>query len=265
MLRIAYPHVRLVANAQNSGFSKANNICIKKSDGDCLLFLNPDTQVFENSLNELVRFLDQHPQAAACGPKLVYPNGRFQSPWANFPTLKSELALISRTARCVIGPYAPCPAVHENISTREVDWVTGAALCARREAVEQAGMFDEGFFFSSEETFLCWQMRKLGWKIFYVQEAVVMHVAGSSSSQRPIESYGYLYSGKLRFFEMAYGKTAQAKLRLALFIFASLRSLLWRILIKFPDFGLSKSELARRGQQENHLLKILRAVQTVKT
>jgi GT2 family glycosyltransferase len=161
---------------------------------------------------------------------LLNRDGSFQASYAQFPTLLSELALLTGLAKWWLGPYAPSPRPRKDEQPHPVDWVAGAALMVRRAAIERVGLLDEGYFLYSEETDWCWRLTHGGWPIWYLPHVQIIHQHGASSQQQSARSYGLLYQSKLRFFARHYGALAAGALRVCFLASASLRLVIWRAL-----------------------------------
>lgn len=254
MVRERFPQVRLIENAENVGFARANNQAIQGSTGRYLLLLNSDTVAQPDALYNMVQFMEEHPQAGVVGPKLLNPDGSFQASYARFPTFLTELLLITGLARLITGPYAPSPCPKPREAAQPVDWAAGAALLVRRSAIEQVGLLDEGYFLYSEEADLCWRLWQGEWEVWYLPDVAITHCAGASTRQWSVTSYGQLYASKVRFFVNAYGPGAAWRLQIIFTVVACLRLVLWVLLsiIRLPaDGGRS---MRRRIQQETALL-----------
>jgi GT2 family glycosyltransferase len=198
MVRDRFPSVRLIANASNLGFARANNQGIQVSCGRYIQLLNSDTLIDPGALTALVGFLDAHPQVGIAGPRLLNGDGTLQRSWAQFPTFWSEIKGINvRLWR----RFLTC----DGTEAYSVDWVGGACLLIRRETITQVGMLDEHFFMYSEETDWCFRARQAGWEICYYPNAQVIHFGGQSSRQASVRMKAELYRSKLRFFAKHYG------------------------------------------------------------
>jgi hypothetical protein len=241
-VRRAYPPVRLIENEQNVGFARANNQAMRASRGRYVLLLNSDTVVRPGALSGLVRFADRHPEVGIAGSRLVNPNGSLQPSWARFPSFWSEA--LDRNVRHRV-PMAREPWAYE------VDWVGGACLLARREAIEQVGLLDEGFFMYSEEADWCYRMVQHGWKVAYLETAEVIHLGGGSSRMRSDAMAVELYRSKLRFFRKHYGRIPAAALRVALAARFLVRGTIYAGLHRL---GGARRPLARRMASRQHLL-----------
>ena len=221
MVRGHYPEALLVANAENRGFTGGNNDGLKRSAGDFVLFLNPDTVVDEEALPLLLEYAAAHPAVGVVGPQLRYGDGSLQSSRRRFPTLVTALFESTPVAwhwPPARNPWARRYRMEDQSADRiqEVDWLVGAALLTRREVLEQIGGFDEGYFMYSEE--LDWQRRvkQAGWKVVYLPDAIITHFEGSSSAQAPAARHLHFNRSKVRYFQKHHSWPAALILRLAL-------------------------------------------------
>lgn len=215
MVAREFPQVRLIANAENRGFPGANNQGIAVSAGRYVMLLNPDTEVLGDALKMIVAYLDAQPQVGALGPQLLNPDGSVQSSRRRFPTFWT--ALFESTW---LRPWAPAGLLERyyvldrrDDETSEVDWVTGACLVVRREALEQVGGLDEGFFMYSEELDWCKRIKAAGWKVVYFPEAQVIHYGGKSSEQVLPARHIHFQTSKIRYFRKHHGALPATLLR----------------------------------------------------
>lgn len=226
MVRTEFPMVRLIANPDNRGFPAANNQGLEVARGRYVLLLNPDTEVVGDALATMAAFADAHPDVGIVGPQLLNPDGSVQSSRRRFPTLLT--ALFESTW---LQPYAPRRLLEHyyvldrpDDEVQDVDWVTGAALMARREAAEQVGPLDEGFFMYSEELDWCRRFREAGWRVVYLPTARIVHHVGKSSEQVLPARHIHFQTSKVRYFRKYYGPATAEVLRLFL-----LANYLWQI------------------------------------
>lgn len=257
MLQERFPGVNRIANQENLGFARANNLAIKQASGRLVLLLNSDTLVEENTLTKMLEFMQQHAEVGALGVKLVNPDGSFQASYAKFPTLLSEFLLIAGLAQRVIGRYAPSPAPRAAEAPQPVDWIIGAVILIRQEVIQKAGMFREDFFLYSEETDWCWRIWKSGASVWYLPDVSVIHFGGSSSRKSSIKSYAQLYKSKVLFFELNYGKTQAKMLKWTFRTVLSIRYQVWRILKGMGLKSLRGVALERRIEHEKFTLSAL--------
>ncbi len=211
-----FPHVHFVANTENRGFPAANNQGIRMARGRYVLLLNPDTEVLDGALEAMVAYADAHPDVGVIGPQLLDPDGSVQSSRRRFPTLAT--AFFESTW---LQPYAPRRVLrryyvldHDDDETIEVDWVKGAALMARRTAIEQVGPLDEGFFMYSEELDWCRRFREAGWRVIYLPTAQIVHYEGKSSEQVLPARHIHFQTSKVRYFHKYAGRPTAEVLRM---------------------------------------------------
>lgn len=216
-----FPHARLLANSENRGFTGGNNDGLGLAARPFVFFLNPDTVVQGDALARMLAYLEAHPDVGVVGPRLEYGDGTLQSSRRRFPTLGT--ALFESTPLAWHWPEARNHwAKRYHMADRppdreqEVDWLVGAALMTRREVLERAGGFDEGYFMYSEE--LDWQrrVRQAGWKVVYLPDAVITHYEGKSSEQATAARHIRFNRSKVRYFRKHYGRVQAECLRLSL-------------------------------------------------
>lgn len=172
------PAVCVIANTANRGYSKGVNQGIRASSGRYCLVLNPDIEVTAGSVDALVSFMDGHARAALAGAKLVWPDGRVQPSCRAFYTIRA--LVLRRTFLGRLFPRARALRAHlmsdyDHETARRVDWVLGACMMVRREALERVGPMDERFFLYFEDTDWCYRMQQHGWEVWYVPDSVMIH------------------------------------------------------------------------------------------
>ncbi|MDF1514227.1 MAG: glycosyltransferase family 2 protein [Anaerolineae bacterium] len=210
MVRREFPYTILIANARNTGYPAGCNKGIGQASGEYLLILNPDTEAINRSLHTVIEYMDTHPDVGIAGPLLKYPDGTHQSSRRRFPNLPI-LFLESTWFQCL----APRKLLNKffmndqpDNSVQEVDWITGAAMFARREVIEEVGPFDEGYFMYSEEVDWCQRIRKKGWRVIFIPEAIIVHHEGKSSEQVAEKRHIYFQTSKIRYTRMYHGNFA---------------------------------------------------------
>ncbi len=191
MVRTEFPQVHLIVNAQNLGYTKANNQGIQASRGKYVLLLNPDTVVLPGAIEALVAFAESHPEAGIIGPKLVNPDGSIQRSARSLPDLGAGLFRNTPLGRL----FPNNPFVRRYLLTdfgydqvREVGWVSGAAMLIRREVLDKIGLLDERFWAYCEDVDLCWRAWQAGFKVVFNPSATIIHKIGRSSDQRLVPS-----------------------------------------------------------------------------
>ena len=176
-VRTRFPDVCLIAQEFRAGFGANHNTVIRGTSGRYVYVLNEDTTADDWGFGHLVAHLDANPRVAALGPRLVYPDGRHQDSAWRFPSpAVAALGLVTLGKAGIKQSAGSAP--------RRVDWVTGAALFLRREALEQVGLFDDEFFLYSEEVDLQLRLRRAGWQVEYFPTVTIVH-RESLSRRRP--------------------------------------------------------------------------------
>jgi len=177
-----FPWARVV-ECDNHGFAHANNRALATCDARYILFLNPDTEVLDGTLEQLLAFLDRHTELGLIGVRQVTSDGSVYPTIRRFPSARRAFADAVALHRWA--PYADRfgeRVVDRNTYDRETrcDWTTGSFMLVRREAIESAGIFDERFFIYSEEADLCYRLKKAGWEIGHVPTMTILHHADKS-------------------------------------------------------------------------------------
>lgn len=182
-----FPQVTVIRLHENVGFGRANNAGLESCRGDLVLLLNPDVMVDKNCGRNLAGFLSTTTEAGAAGPNLQRPDGRpdlaarraFPSPTSalyRFAGLSRLFPRSRRFNRYNLG-HLSMDSVHE------IDAGTAACLMVRRTVIDQVGFFDPDYFMYGEDLDLCYRIRQGGWKIYYVPDAVAVHLKGTSTRQ----------------------------------------------------------------------------------
>jgi GT2 family glycosyltransferase len=187
MLGQEYPHVLLIQNKKNEGFSQPANQAMRAAVGRYFLLLNPDTLVLADALDRLVAFLDEHPAVGIVGPKVLNRDGTLQKacrrgvsrPWATLSYFLGLSRIFPRSKFC--GRYL-LNYKDEN-ETHPVDGVSGSCMLIRREVVEKIGYMDERFFAYQEDADFCFQAQRAGWQIYYHPAAQIIHYGGQGGSR----------------------------------------------------------------------------------
>jgi len=188
VVRRDYPDVQLIESGGNIGFSAGNNLGYKRARGRLVLFLNPDTIVEEGALDTLCDWMDAHPKVGAIGPRMTYPDGELQASARGFPSFGAGLFRNSFLGN--LWPNNPWSRGYLQTGAsptraRAVDWLSGSAVLARREALQQIdrgrGPWDEDYFMYCEDIDLSYRLMEKGWPRFYVPDATIQHHIGKSS------------------------------------------------------------------------------------
>ena len=188
LLRSQFPEVRLVLLDKNWGFAEGYNLALQQIEAEYYLLLNSDIEVTPHWLTPLLTFMDAHPEAAACQPKLLSIFNRDQFEYAGacggymdrygYPFCRGRMF---DTVEHDSGQYD---------QTAEVHWATGAALLVRARIYKEVGGLDGRFFAHQEEIDMCWRMRIRGYGIYCVPDSRVYHVGGGTlPKSNPMKTY----------------------------------------------------------------------------
>ena len=221
MLRAEFPNVRVIANAENVGFTRGNNQALAIAQGRYLFLLNPDTQLHPGALQTLSDYAEANPRVGIIGPQLFYGDGTPQSSRRRFPTIATaflESTILQRwfPRQRVLTRYYMLDTRDDE--TQPVDWINGSAMFVRRALYEQIGGLDEAFFMYSEELDWCYRAKQAGWQIVYLPVAQVTHYEGKSSEQASARRDIYFNTSKVRFFRKYRGGLVAGILRAFLLV-----------------------------------------------
>ncbi|MBE7550208.1 MAG: glycosyltransferase family 2 protein [Anaerolineales bacterium] len=266
MLRRDFPQVQLIASEKNLGFAGGNNAALRaigfvdkppsperRGAGrevglpEAVLLLNPDTEVQPGALLALYDFLKNNPRAGIAGASLVYGDGSFQHSAFAFPGLWQLafdlLPLPGRLVESSLNGRYPRSAYASGRPFR-VDHPLGAAMCVRREAIQQVGLLDERYRMYVEEVDWSKRIVAAGWAVFCVPAAQITHFSGQSTGQVRLSSFINLWASRYQFYRKYYNPL---KVRLAgQIVHLGMRHKA-RLDVEAAQRGeLSQSEVARR-------------------
>ncbi len=202
LIRAQWPRVRVVDAGGNIGFARANNMGIRVASGSLVLLLNPDTVVNGPAIDGLAACLDQHPGIAAVGPRIVDGHGRPELSWGPMISPLAE----ARQKLLVVGhdrgwPIASAAVGRRTALSRDVDWVSGACLMARRADLRAIGLFDERFFLYTEDVDLCARLRAQRQRVHFLASVSIVHHRGRSGASAPAATRTAYRRSHLAFYE----------------------------------------------------------------
>ncbi|MEK7167612.1 MAG: glycosyltransferase family 2 protein [Patescibacteria group bacterium] len=183
MVEKDFPEAKLIKNKKNLGFAKANNQGIQEAKGDCILFLNPDTEILDGTLEKCLKEMDTGIGILGC--KILNPDLTIQPSVRRFPTFLNILLILSKLPKFFhfksLDHYLAKDFNYDK--SQEVDQVMGAFMMVKKEVLDKVGMFDERFFLWFEEVDFCRRAKRNGFKIYYLAEAEIIHYGGQSFGQ----------------------------------------------------------------------------------
>lgn len=183
--KVIYTH-----NAENYGFSKGNNIGIKKAHGKYVLFLNPDTVVHANTIDFMIEFMEKNEGAGAATCKVLLPNGEpddsshrgFPTPWNALSHFSGLSKLLPKTR--IFGGYNMSYLTLDSI--HEIDSLAGSFMIVPFKLGEMLGWWDEDYFFYGEDIDFCYRLKAKGYKIYFVPNVTALHLKGISSGIKKV-------------------------------------------------------------------------------
>lgn len=205
MLEARRHQLRWFETGGNVGFARANNLALASSTGEHALLLNPDTVVLPGAIDAMVGHLDRHPEVGVVAPRLLNTDRSDQETARAFPTPAAALfgrrSLLRR-----LFPNNPWSRRYLTGTQRRddepfaVEWVSGACMLVRREALERAGTLDEGFFMHFEDADWCFRIRRVGFAVHCLPAARVIHHQGGSRRGWPPGQVVAFHQGAFRFY-----------------------------------------------------------------
>jgi GT2 family glycosyltransferase len=186
------PKASILRNHENVGFARAVNQGLAVTSAPLVLIMNPDCRLLAGAIGSLRAEIEPRKSCAIAGPKILNPDGTLQGSARGDPDMLT--GLFGRTA--FLGRMLPwLPVARRNVVSAAairssqpsivVDWVSGACMLARREALAKVNGFDERYFLYWEDADLCRRLRDVGYHVRYVPGAVAMHRVGQSSRRAP--------------------------------------------------------------------------------
>ncbi len=203
MVEEKFPEVKLIANHDNVGFSRANNQAIRISKGEYVLLLNPDTIVEDDTFTKVVDFMDEHKDAGGLGVKMVDGKGKFlpeskrglPTPTVAFYKIFGFSKLFPKSK--TFGQYHL--SFLDKDQTHEVDILSGAFMLMRKSVLDKTGLLDESYFMYGEDIDLSYRIIKAGYKNYYFPETRIIHYKGESTKKSSVNYVVVFYQAMVIF------------------------------------------------------------------
>jgi len=231
MVRRSHPDVRLIVNTDNQGYGRANNRGIEAGKADLLLLLKSDTIVPEDSVAAMVEAVMREPRIGVLGCRLLNADGSFQLSCMKFPGLGHvcvEQLLLHRLLPGLRTSYVEPPYLG---GRTKCDWVIGAAMLVRRQAITDVGGFDPAIWMYGEEMELCYRIRAKGWEIAFDPEPRIIHLGEGSWSKASCSTRYLRCRGLISFYDKHFGPVRCTVVRGAVLCGALLRLSIWIALL----------------------------------
>lgn len=239
LVKEKFPDVICIANKENAGFAKANNQAIKLAKGEYILLLNPDTVIETDTLQKVVAFMDEHPDAGGLGVNMVDGTGKFlpeskrglPTPAVAFYKIfgLSRLFPNSKTFGKYHLSYLDKNKIHQ------VDVLSGAFMLMRKETLDKTGLLDETFFMYGEDIDLSYRITLAGYNNYYFPETRIIHYKGESTKKGSL-NYVFMFYNAMIIFAKKHFSQSNAQLFSLLIktavYFRAFLSVVYRLLIK---------------------------------
>lgn len=202
MIKKEFPQVKLIVNERNLGFGKANNQAIKRTQGNFILLLNPDMKVGPDTLQKMLTWMKDNPQASLASCKLIDEQKKIIKHVRRFPTWSDQLAIILKLPHLL--PSVLKKYIREDFDYDKaaiVDSVRGGFMIIKKEILEKVGVFDEQYFLWFEEVDLCLRIKKAGGEVWYTPVAECIDAIGQSFKQvNTMTKQKYFRDSMLKYF-----------------------------------------------------------------
>ncbi|MEI6288485.1 MAG: glycosyltransferase family 2 protein [bacterium] len=210
MVREKFSSVKVVANKKNLGFAMANNIALRQATGDYILFLNPDTELFSDTLQKAVDFMTTHKGAGMVGCRLVFPDGSFQPSVRRFPTWWPIFLMLLKLPKFFshLKPIEKYLAVDFDYEKEgSVDQVMGAFMFTRQSSLKKVGEMDERFFIWFDDADFCLRFWTAGEPVYYTPSFKIIHYQGKSFAQQKVidKQWNFFHSAWQYFIKHGFG------------------------------------------------------------
>lgn len=229
MVEEKFPEVKLIKSEKNLGFSKGQNKILRQVKDKYIILLNPDTQFEDNFIEEMVKFMEENPNCAIAGSKLVDFSGKLESNGGDFPFGPAlfnwlfNLEFLGNTSNFHRSDKDYYSVAHE------VDWVSGTMMMVRRESLEKFGFLSEEFFMYFEDVELCYRAKKAGLKVLLNPNVIIKHKSGSSSKDPRFVQWKGEFAGLITFYNKHTGFLGALYARILIYLAILLRILAFTV------------------------------------
>jgi N-acetylglucosaminyl-diphospho-decaprenol L-rhamnosyltransferase len=243
MVTEKFPQVQMLAQSENVGFTRGNNIGLDVATGKYLFLLNPDTVILGDTIRQMMMYLDNHAQMGIVGPHTLNSDMTHQSTRRRFPTVGTAFFestwLEGIAPRGLLNRYYVRDVADDAVA--DVDWVQGSALMARREVYEQIGGLDVGYIMFWEELDWCKRAKLAGWGVGYLGTSTIIHHGGKSTDQAGARKHIHFQESKLRYYKKFFGGGFALLLRIFLLL-----NYVWQIMVEGSKALLGSKRTMRR-------------------
>jgi GT2 family glycosyltransferase len=212
LIEAIYPSVRLIRNASNLGFARANNVGIRNSSGEFLCLVNSDVRILDGCIEKLLARMADNPHVGMCGPKMLDANGCAQRSYMGAPSLWNHFCRCvaldvlfphSRVFGGFLMPY------FNRDRIADVDVLNGWFWMIRRSALDEVGLLDEEFFMYGEDIDWCKRFHNAEWRVVYCPDVESIHYGGASSAKAPVRFYIERQRANFQYWKKHHGRLSQ--------------------------------------------------------
>lgn len=246
MVASEFPTAIFIQSPENVGFARANNLGAGHANGDCLLFLNPDTELIEDSIQILFDRMKSLPEAGLVGCRLLNEDRTLQTSCIQtFPTILNQVLdcdfLRFRFPRSRL--WGTAAFLSRDGQPEKVEVISGACMFIKRRLFEQVGGFTEEYFMFGEDLDLCYKITRAGAQAYYVPETAVVHYGGRSTQTAGNQFSNVMMRESIhRFLRQNRGRVNATLYRLAMGV-----SSLVRLVFMLPLLLISGNQIVRHG------------------
>ena len=202
-IRNNYSDITIIENKSYKGFSSNNNIGIKKSRGDYILLLNPDTYLKNNAIEIMLSYIKNNKEVGICGPKILNIDGSLQYSCRAFPTIKSFIFRRTPLRKIINQKEKSSRHLMVNISHNlplSVDWMLGACLMINRKLINDLDLLDENYFMYCEDIDICYRIKQNHLECHYVPNAIIYHYHQGVSDKRLFSNLSFIHFKSMLYF-----------------------------------------------------------------
>jgi len=243
VIQSKFPQVMLMAQTDNVGFTRGNNIGLAVAHGRHMFLLNPDTIILGDTIGQMVAYLDENPTVGIVGPHTLNTDMTHQSTRRRFPIIGTAFFestwLEGIAPRHILDRYYVRDMADDVLGA--VDWVQGSALMARHEVYDQIGGLDEGYVMFWEELDWCKRAKLAGWGVTYLGTSKMVHHGGKSTDQAGARKHIHFQESKLRYYKKFHGAGFALLLRIFLLL-----NYTWQIMVEGIKALLGSKRTMRR-------------------
>lgn len=227
LVKKLFPKVNIIKNTQNLGFSKGNNLALRKISSEYVLLLNSDTNIEDYTFDGLVNFAKKGDFAVvAC--KLVNIDGSFQHNAGELPYLFNVIIWLSGIDDLSKKFKITLPSYHLTDEryfqkNKQVGWVSGTAMLIRNEVFKKVGYLDEDIFMYTEDVEFCLRAKIAGFRVGWTNNVQIIHIGGASSKDPKLAQWRGEFKGLLYLYKKYYGDLAAVALKFIMYLFIILR------------------------------------------